>query len=117
MANELSLSLAVTYAKGNAGYTRSSGAVAVTVTGAPVLTGVQNIPTSNTVIEAGAVAVGGYVLLHNADATNYIEVGETGAPVIKLKAGEWALLRWTGTALYAIANTGACNLEYAIFSD
>lgn len=117
MANELNLSLALTFSKGNASTTRSSGTSAITVSGSAFQQGVQNIGTAEEVVSLGDVALGGYIMLHNCDATNYVELGLTGDYVLKLKAGEWAMFRWSGGALTAKANTSAINLEKIIIAD
>lgn len=62
----------------------------------------------------------GFVVVHNLDATNFVEldVEATGAnPVVKLKAGEWAMFRLATTTLYAQADTAACDIEYWVWAD
>ena len=51
--------------------------------------------------------------MKNIDATNFVEVGLTGSYTIKLLAGESAVFRADG-ALYAKADTAACDVEYII---
>lgn len=114
MANELNVSIVFNFAKSNAAIARSSGGVAITVAGAGAQFASQVVPTSDTAIELGGIALGGYILLHNQDVANLIEVGLTGAYCIKLLAGEWAVLRWMGATLYAKATTASVALEYCV---
>lgn len=66
----------------------------------------------------GDITTPGYCIFHNADATNYVTIGETtNNDIIKLKAGEWCLVRLGVTAPYAIANTASVKLEYIILED
>ena len=75
----------------------------------------QEIATSAEAIALGDVGTPGYILCHNCDATNYIEIGYDDAgfkPVVKMLAGEWALFRLAPAVPQAQANTAACDLEY-----
>jgi hypothetical protein len=67
----------------------------------------------------GDVATPGYVLMHNLDATNFITVlpDNTGAAVVKLKPGEYALFRLAAAAPFVQADTAGCNLEYFLIPD
>ena len=97
----------------------------VTVSGSEFIHGVQSIGTTEEVVQAIAdIATEGFVIARNLDTTNYIELGyadvsATGdARAIKMKAGEPCMFRiGTDSALYALADTAACRLEYWIFED
>ena len=119
MANELTLSASVSYEKGNVEeISRAISSLLATVSGSGFIHNVQAIGTSEEALNLAAVTIaGGWAFLKNLDDTNYLEVRSgTGASndIIRLNAGEFALLRWGSdiTAPYAIANTAECLLEY-----
>lgn len=123
MADELTISSSIRFVKGTAPNTltisRSSASQRVTVSG---MTGIQNvvsIGTSDEELSLGDIGTIGYCWFKNLDATNYLTIGPDGASYpIKLKAGETAgPLRWNGAAIHALANTGACVLEYILVPD
>jgi hypothetical protein len=118
LANELTLSISVQYAKNQIGYSKSLN-TRVTVTSNPAVHDVQSIGTSEEALALGEVSPSGYALFYNSDATNYVEIGNaTGSYQLKLKAGEFALLRLDSwSAIYAKAHTAAVLLEYYLFSD
>jgi len=64
-------------------------------------------------VEPDALGTPGYVYVRNMDTTNYVEVGITASYTIKLLAGDFALFP-AAAAIYAKANTAACNVEYII---
>ena len=69
----------------------------------------------NRVSDIGTV---GYVVWWNRDTTNYVEIGSTtGVYDTKIKAGEFQLTRWNGSAFYLKANTAACVIKAWIFED
>lgn len=124
MANEATVTVSLSYANPAANIisnTRTSGAVSVNVAAAPYEQNVQSVGfASRAVLGLGGVSTVGYCLLHNADATNYIQVfpNATDAACLRLKAGEWALLRFDqGATPNVQANTAACNLEYFLLSN
>jgi len=115
MANELTISAAIAYAKSGATVNRSVPSASHTISGTAVAQGVASIATSDTTITN--VAAPGYVFVKNLDATNYVQVGPDATNwFIKLKATQWAIFPINGTALHAKANTAACDLEYIVFS-
>ena len=80
----------------------------------------QTIGTSDETLALGDVSSLGFIVAHNCDATNYIELGYTsGTYAIKLKAGEICGFRAGSgmSAIHAKANTGSCDLEYFLISD
>lgn len=116
MANELNLSMSLSFSKGGAKVDRSEG-VQVDVTGDAYTSNVQEVGTSEEVILEGTdLGTPGYVFIKNLDDANYVEVGLTASYPVKLKAEEVALFRANG-AIYAKANTAACNVETVIIED
>lgn len=116
MAKEILLGVTITFKKGGAQVSRSES-IAVNVTGDAFSHETQSIGTSNVALALGtALGTPGYIFIKNLDAVNYVEVGNTNAYAIKLKAGEVALYRHDGTP-FAKANTAACLVEYLIIED
>jgi hypothetical protein len=76
----------------------------------------QNIGTVEEAVAMGDVAAGGYVLVVNRDPTNYVQLRSgTGLQAFaRLLPGDFCLFRLdNGATLYAIANTAACDIEFA----
>lgn len=122
MANELTVSLTLQFAKGNVasvGFVKSN--LQFTVAGQKYVRTVQNIGTSIEALAMGEVATPGWYFFFNLDATNYVEIltAIAGVAFLKLKPGEAAVGRLPTaiTAPAAQANTGAVNLEYQIVED
>jgi hypothetical protein len=89
------------------------------LTGAGCTSNIQSIGTgAHEALVLGEVSTAGFLYLDNLDATNYVEIGldvaAAFAPLLKLKAGQRAMLWLTTTAVYAKANTGAVKLAYVI---
>ncbi len=85
--------------------------------GSRVVDDTQLIATSAEAIQMGEITTPGWCYIKNLDAANFVSIrnGSAGADVIKLLAGESAFFRWPSTAVpYAIADTGACYIEYII---
>lgn len=122
MADEITLKVYIDYAKSGVEVNRDI-TDSFDVTNAPIASGVQNIGTSSEAIVINDLGSNqGYAFFHNLDATNYVEIGTYVSsvfyPAIKLKAGEFALVRLSPALTYrALANTAAINLEYVIFGD
>lgn len=79
----------------------------------------MSVATSATVIPLGAVTAPHWAFFNNLDPTNFIKIrnGSGGADLIKLKPGECCFVPLLDTATpYAIADTGACLMEYLIIS-
>jgi hypothetical protein len=121
MAAELTVTGSLSFAKGNVpAIARARSGVTFDVAGAKYVAGVQNIGTSEEAIHLGDLGTPGWYYLRNLDNTNYIEVRpNTGvADCLKLKPGEFSVGRFAADAVpYAIANSGACNLEKLIVED
>ena len=119
MANELTLSASFRYQQNGIAQPRSYSDQ-VTVTGNEFAHNVQTIGTTAEAIDVGDVGTAGYCAFQNLDSTNFVEIGreDTGTfrAVVKLKAGEFAILR-SGATLYAKADTASCNLECWVFED
>lgn len=117
MADELTLRVDLTFEKDDDVLELLLGRIKRDVTGKKPLKHRQTIGTSEEAVVVGDVGAGGFFVGINKDATNYIELrpGSGLADLVRLKPGDPCLFRLTDDAtLYAIANTAACDLLYAI---
>lgn len=125
MANELSISIYGSFSKGGiAANTRDMGMTGLTftVSGTDVVKGTQSIGfAASEAIGKGEITTPGYLFIKNTDATNYVELEKatftTGTGTVKLKAGEIACFRFSGTAPHALANTAAVVINYLLIED
>lgn len=80
----------------------------------------QSIATSETAINLGGVSSLGYCIIVNRDPTNYVEIktATSGTIFAKLFPGELAMFRIGSgvTAPYAVANSGAVQIEILLCS-
>lgn len=117
MAEELTLGISFQYVKGTVSKTIRPAAK-VDVAGVSASGGPQSIGLAWEQINLGDIGTAGFIVLQNLDATNYIQFSSDPAganPMMRLKAGEPALLRLEGV-LYAKANTAPCDLDYTLLS-
>jgi hypothetical protein len=123
MANEITviagMNWSKTYLKGQI----PTQATQITMTGTHRCASVQDIgfAAHELLVIPAELATLGYAYLRNLDSTNYVEIGRDVAatfyPVLKLKPGEVALVRFSNVALYAKANTAAVKLQYDVLED
>jgi hypothetical protein len=117
MANELSLTIAVSETKNGVTFALDFNRT-VTVSGDVPIFEVKSIATADTALDLGGISTPGYFVAKNLDATNYITFGGDGTNYFnKLKALEFMAVRWNGAAIHAKANTGACLLQYLLIPD
>ncbi len=117
MADELTIRATLSFTKNSTNVELSAGPSDFDVTGTNAMKHRQEIGTSEEAVTIGNVAAGGYILVVNRDATNYVTLrpGSGLTDLIRLEAGDFALFRLDDSAtLYALANTAACEIEYAI---
>ena len=126
MANEISISTRLLAKKSFLNVDHNVGTVTADLSGSTSAAGIVSIPTTagGTALSLDGIttATMGYAFFRNIDATNYIEigvqVGGTFYALVKLKAGEVALLRMNQTnPPYARSNGTAANLQYTILAD
>lgn len=120
MANEINASVSLSVSKSGAKVNRAES-ISVDMSGESYASGVQSITNSGGEaldLAEGGVGTSGYVFIKNLDSTNYVTFGShtTANHTIKLKAGECALFRAAG-AIYGLANTAACLVEFAVIED
>lgn len=122
MANEITLSINITFAKGGSEESfRAADAMKIDVTGSRFMHNRQEIGTSEEAIDIGDVSTGGYFVAVNRDVTNFVEIrsGTGTTDVVKLKAGEACAFRMSAdsNAPFALADTAPVELEYLLIED
>lgn len=115
MANEITLTAALSVIKSGVNLSGTVSGKAITQAGANNLGNVQAIGTSSEILTFGDVASIGYLYVQNLDATNFVSVGTTNPAVaatcqVTLKGGEAALIPTRLQSWYAIADTATVNL-------
>ncbi len=119
MADELVLNCSLSFLKGSTEIEISRG-LKVTVSGNSGIQHRQTVGTAEEALVLGEVTVGGFLLMVNRDATNYVKVrsGSGLADLVRLKPGEPALFRVdSGATPYVIADTAPCDVEYVLIED
>lgn len=116
MANELAVSGNIRYQKAGVDEVLTFSQ-AVDVAGSALSRQVLFIGTTEEAVLMGDVTSPGYVVAHNLDTTNYVQIGaETAEYCIRLKAGQRAIFPLEGTTIFAKANTAQCSVLFLIFS-
>lgn len=117
MANSVTITASLSFTGGGASIQRSSGSNAFSVTTLASVYNIQTIGTSDESLVLGEVGTPGYAILHNLDATNYVDIGPDGTNyLIRLKPTQWGVFPIGSAAVHAKANTAPCQLEYCIVS-
>lgn len=119
MANEITVTTSIKYAKGNVAEISRALSKQITVSGTQHVHHVQSIGTSAEALDIGDLTTLGWCWMKNLDATNYVSIrsGADGANVINLDPGEAALFRLATNTPFAIADTAPVELEYLIIED
>ena len=65
------------------------------------------------IVEGAAIGTPGYVWIKNLSDDYFVRVGITGSYTIKLLPGQVAMFP-AAAAIFAIADTATCNVEYII---
>lgn len=116
MADEVTVTTSLQFAKGNVDLTLSDAAKTFDVTGTRYVRGVQAVGTSEEALDMGDISDPGWAYFRNLDASNYVEIfaatGETAC--IRLNAGESCCFRLVATAPFVQADTSSVDLEYMI---
>jgi len=120
MANEITYAVSIQVSKGGASISSGSISDTIDMTGVDMGTVTQSIGTSNEALDIPADVSGDvHLVVKNLDSTNYVEIFSDNASnhlMSKLNAGEACSLRNVGSssALYARANTAACQIQFWI---
>lgn len=114
MANEITVSASLRYSKNKASAQLSTSYTA-TQAGDKYQGGVQIIGTTEESLQKNDVGTIGFIAVRNLDATNYVQFGHTtGVYDVKVLPGMGAVIPWSGTGVFALANTASVEVEYLI---
>ncbi len=115
MSDELTLRASLSFTKGDTTVELAINPTDFDVAGSNALKNRQSIGfAAEEAVLVGDVAAGGYFLIVNRDATNFVELrpGSGLADFAQLKPGDFALFRLaTDATLYALADTAAVEIE------
>lgn len=119
MASEITLNVSMRFVKGGTDIMPAfAQALARNVAGNNWIWNRQTIGTSEEAILLGDAGAGGYFIAINRDATNFLSLRQASAAgnFVQLIAGDVCAFRLSpnATAPFAIADTGACELEYVL---
>lgn len=127
MANEISLSVMLDYAKGQRNFsTTGKGFTGILrdVTGGDVTFRTHVVGTSAEALTLGEVGTPGFIVVKNIEGTNtsnYVCLGASTVTssngLVKLKNGDVAMFRLGISAPYAISDGNSCEIIYAIIED
>ena len=121
MANEATVSAYLSFVKGTVDTKMSRQAIQFTVAGTNYIQESMTVPTTagGTAIPLGSVGTPGFYFIKNNDATNFVTIlsGVGGTALLKLKAGEFTVGRFSVATPAALANTLSVQIEYLIVED
>jgi len=121
MAQEITVTVRLSVAKGYLVQRFDPGAILVDMTGTTAIGGAQDIGTTAEALSITDVSTAGWSYFRNTDTTNFVEIGTgTGGSFVgflKLKPGEATACRITTNAPTARANTAAVKLQFYILQD
>lgn len=119
MADELTVSAKLNFTKGGVSVALGKTGLQVDVAGDEFTHLIQTIGTTEESLNLGDVSSPGFCILVNLDSTNFVELrpGSAKDDMIKLKPGEVAMFRLATSTPYAIADTGACRVQFIVFED
>jgi hypothetical protein len=115
MAQEINFHASLTVSKG--GLTVGASATkSVDMAGTDFEGTIQSIGTTTEAITFGDVTTPGYLFLLNTDPTNFVQIGLTspvsaGNAIAKLLPGEFCFIPTRQSTIYALADTGAVELQ------
>ena len=113
MANEISISQTLRYAKSGVAASQSTS-FTVDQSGDKYMAGVQIIGVTEEALDKGDIGTIGYISFKNLDTTNYVQIGiTTGVYSIKVLAGKGGMVPWnSATAPLVKANSSPVELDY-----
>lgn len=123
MADEITINASIRVRNGNLRADINPGSLQIDQAAARgPAPGSVNVGTSEEAIGFGELATLGLLMIHNLDATNFVDFGpESGGAMVaavRVKPGEVALFRMVpGTTYRAKADTAACNVVFSGFND
>jgi len=118
MSEEAKLNFKFNFVLGDSKWSKRIAALKIDQLTAVRVSGVQTIATAAEAIAMGDVTVAGLSYFRNLDEDNNILIGfDDGGFIdfLELEPGEFAFMRLSVNAPYAISLVAACELEYCIF--
>lgn len=121
MADEITTTFSLTYAKGESKLNIPGKQLQLDSASFPKISNTQTVGTTAEALVLGDVASCGAAYFVNTDSTNYVDIGVdvsgTFYGLIRLMPGDFAFApRLATNAPQARANTAAVSLDYTIFS-
>lgn len=120
MANEITVSMSLSFLKGGIGSSLSFSDLKFDVSGTDYFQGTQGVAqTADEALNLGHLGTPGWCMIQNTDATNYVTVRfqNDDGDCIKIKAGETACFRFGATAPFVKANTADVQINYLLIED
>ncbi len=120
MANEITLSLSLTFFKPSimaAAVAKFVSGALFSISGTTYIEGSVSVPTADLALPLGQVTQPHWAVFHNLDSVNKVSLKASagGTYFPQLLAGEWAVVPLIPSAVpYAISDTAPCQLEYLI---
>lgn len=120
MADEITLTVGLGVRKDNLLYTVPNSTTRHDLAGSLYAAGVQSIGTTHEPLDLlSGLATPGFGYFHNLDDENFVEIGIEVADafysLLKLDAGQVAILPLSTLAVYAQADTDPVQLQYTVF--
>ena len=127
MANEITLNVSMSVAKGTLRYTFAPPTASINLTGNAAAGGVQNVSTTTEALSLIDVTTRGMANFINLSTGTEVEIGSvvsgTFHPFGLLKAGEPAVMRLSATsgtspvAKVIVPTNGTANIQWQVFAD
>ena len=118
MANELTLSASLKFAKSSIDVLFSKSGIQLDVTGDDYAKMTQGVGITEEALDLGHIGTPGYCIMVNNDATNFVEIrpGTGVADLITIPPGGIAIFKFSAevTAPFVIADTAAVQIEYLL---
>mgnify|MGYP003116024832 CR=1 FL=1 len=118
MAKEIKAAISLSVKTGLGTSADKSDSKTIDMAGTHITHNVQDVGAggAEALVEGADLGTPGIYYIKNLDGANYVSIGLSGQYSIKLKPGEFCLFR-AAAAIYALANTASCKVEYMVIED
>lgn len=121
MANEITVSSTLSFAKGLLSAIMSIKDSQFLMTGTKYIRSSMAVPTTagGTAIPKGSIGTPGWFFIRNNDQVNFVTIlsAAAGTVLLKLKPNEFAMGRFSVAAPAALSDTAICEIDYLIIED
>jgi hypothetical protein len=122
MANELQISLGITYANGGLADNKAPATQKISQAAQELFAPVVSCPAADTVVTVAGITTLGWLYMKNLDPTNFVTYGPTVAAAIapagRLMPGEEVIFRLEpGIVLRTRANVAACKVQFKFYGN